>query len=84
MMTSILIAALFATGTAFAVATIVATLRAYWPAVLALRDAEGWQVQEQTVRVTTTAIRVDHAGTVLRPSFRAPARAPLPGWRAAA
>ena len=84
MMTSILIAALFATGTAFAVVTIAATLRAYWPAVLALRDAGRWQVQEQTVRVSTTAIQVDRAGTVLRPEFRTRRPAPNPGLRAAA
>lgn len=84
MMTSILIAALFAAGTAFAVATIAVTLRAYWPAVLALRDAAGWQTQEQELRVTTTALRFDLEGSVLRPDFRGRSRAAARELRAAA
>ena len=81
---SILIAALFATGAAFAVATIAATLRAYWPAVLALRDAADIHAEVQEIRVTITDVRVEHAGTVLRPDFSGRSRSPVRGLRAAA
>jgi hypothetical protein len=84
MTTNILIAALFLTGAAFAVATIVATLRAYWPAVMALRDAPDVQPQVQDILVTITEIRIGRAGKVLRPDFTGRSRVPAGGLRAAA
>jgi hypothetical protein len=81
---SILIAALFATGAAFAVATIAATLRAYWPAVLALRHAADARAEVQELRVTITDVRVEHSGTVLRPDFSGRSQSPVRGLRAAA
>jgi hypothetical protein len=85
MMTSTLIAALFASGAAFAVASIAATLRAYWPAVLALREGANWLPEEQNIMVTTTAICVTtHGGMVLRPDFSGRSRSAVHGLRAAA
>lgn len=84
MTTSLLIAALFATGAAFAMATIAATLRAYWPAVLALRDAVEVKPEMQDLRVTITALRVEHPGHLLRPDFSGRLGAPARGLRAAA
>jgi hypothetical protein len=84
MMTSILIAALFASGATFAAATIVATLRAYWPAVLALREDSAWMAEDQEVRVTSTDLRVVRTGSVLHADFRGRSRVPAAGLRAAA
>ncbi len=81
---TVLISALFVAGTAFALATMAVTLRAYWPAVLALRDAERWQNQHQEVRVTISSTSVDLAGNVLHPDFRTRQLASYPEWRAAA
>lgn len=80
---SVLIAALFAAGAIFAAATMAATLRAYWPAVRALRDPAAWLAEESEVRVTTRLIQVTQAAEVLRPRFR-PARPAAGAWRAAA
>jgi hypothetical protein len=49
---TVLIAGLFLAGTGFAVATMATTLRAYWPAVVALRDAARYLPEEQELRVT--------------------------------
>jgi hypothetical protein len=84
MMTSILIAALFASGAAFAVASIVATLRAYWPAVLALRADSAWMAEEQELRVTSTDLRGVRTGRVLHADFSGRSRVPAAGLRAAA
>ncbi len=74
MMTSILISALFASGAAFAVITIAATLRAYWPAVLALREAANYQPETNELRITDVIVEVKRAAAVLRPEFnRSPA-----------
>lgn len=79
-----LIAGLFLAGTGFAVATMATTLRAYWPAVVALRDAARYLPEEQELRLTTVSLDVRCAADVLRPDFagRRPIR--LPGLRAAA
>ncbi len=70
MMTSILISALFAIGAAFAVITIAATLRAYWPAVLALRDSANYQPEQSELRIIDVIVDVKRAAAVLRPEFK--------------
>jgi len=80
---SFLIAALFAAGAIFAAATMAATLRAYWPAVRALRDPAASLVEEDEVCVTARLIQVTQAAEVARPRFR-PARPAAGTWRAAA
>jgi hypothetical protein len=84
MMLTVLIAGLFVAGAGFAVATMAATLRAYWPAVVALRNASRYLPEEQELRVTTISLDVRHAADILRPDFvgRRPVR--LCGLRAAA
>jgi len=79
-----LIAGLFLAGTGFAVATMATTLRAYWPAVVALRDAAGYLPEEQELRMTTVSLDVRYGADILRPDFagRRPVR--LGGLRAAA
>ncbi len=69
MMTSILIAALFTAGAAFAVITIAATLRAYWPAVLALRGSVNYQPEENELRITDIIVEVKRTAVVLRREF---------------
>ena len=60
------------------------TLRAYWPAVVALRDAAGYLPEEQELRMTTVSLDVRYGADILRPDFagRRPVR--LGGLRAAA
>ena len=81
---TVLIAGLFLAGTGFAVATMATTLRAYWPAVVALRDAARYLPEEQELRVTNVSLDVHYAADILRPDFagRRPVR--LRGLRAAA
>ena len=76
MMTSILISALFASGAAFAVITIAATLRANWPAVLALREAANYQPETNELRITDVIVEVKRAAAVLRPEFKRSRAAP--------
>ena len=81
---SVLIAALFAAGATFAVATIAATLWAYWPAVCALRQAANYLGEENELRVTTISLEVRSAAQVLRPEFKRPDLAASGALRAAA
>ncbi len=81
---TLLIAALFAAGAGFAVATISATLRAYWPAVCALRQAANYLPEENELRVTTISLEVTRAAQVLRGEFRRPDLAASGALRAAA
>jgi hypothetical protein len=69
MTTTILIATLFVLATAFAAGTIAATLRAYWPAVVALRNAGVIQPEVQEVRITRKDIAVRATGQLLHGDF---------------
>jgi hypothetical protein len=84
MTTTLLIAALFLAGAAYAVTSIATTLRAYWPALVALRDAENWVTREQELRVTVTTTRFDLPGEVIRPDFKRRMAHPARGLSAAA
>lgn len=81
---TVLIAGLFLAGTGFAVATMAATLRAYWPAVVALRDAARYLPEEQELRVTTVSLDVRYGAVILRPDFSGKRPVRLGGLRAAA
>jgi hypothetical protein len=84
MTTTILIAALFVFATAFAAGTIAATLRAYWPAVLALRNAGVIQPEMQDVRITRKDIVVRATGQLLHGHFTRRSAARSRALRAAA
>lgn len=84
MTTTILIAALFVFAAAFAAGTIAATLRAYWPAVAALRKAGVIQPEIQEVRITRAEITVSTTGQLLRGNFTRRSGALARALRAAA
>ena len=81
---TVLIAALFLAGAAYAVTSIATTLRAYWPALVALRDPAEGQAEEQELRVTVTSTRFDLPGEIVRPDFTRRQARPARGLRAAA
>jgi len=84
MMTTILIAALFVFATVFAAGTIAATLRAYWPAAVALRNAGVIQPEVQEIRITRMGIAVRATGQLLHGDFKRRSAARSRALRAAA
>lgn len=78
-MMTVMVAAIFALGTAYAAGTILITVRHYRGAVGALRKMHAQCRDEQEVRIVVREWTVCETASVLRPDFTRPRAIPFAG-----